>query len=135
MVLITTYATVANDVDTFAKTPLFYLVLDEATAINNPTAARTNAVKALNAAHRLALSGTPVENRPAELWSLFDFLMRGHMGSQATFQRQFENPILSGDVAAAERLGKRIRPFILRRTKPRSPRTCRKRSRPRSGAS
>jgi SNF2 family DNA or RNA helicase len=117
IVFITTYATVANDVDAFTKTPLFYLVLDEATAIKNPTAARTHAVKALNAAHRLALSGTPVENRPAELWSLFDFLMRGHMGNQATFQRQFENPILSGDATAAERLGKRIRPFILRRTK------------------
>ena len=116
-VFITTYATAANDVEAFVETPLLYLVLDEATAIKNPTAVRTNAIKALNAAHRLALSGTPVENRPIELWSLFDFLMRGHMGKQATFQRQFENPIMSGDGAAAERLGKRIRPFMLRRTK------------------
>ena len=117
VMFISTYATVSNDIGVFAKMPLFYLVLDEATAIKNPAAARTNAVKTLNAAHRLALTGTPVENRPAELWSLFDFLMRGHMGSQATFEREFETPIVAGDAAAAARLGRRIRPFILRRTK------------------
>lgn len=114
---ITTYATVKNDIEAFAAIPLLYLVLDEATQIKNPTAVRTNAAKALNAAHRLALSGTPVENRPAELWSVFDFLMRGHLGNQASFQRQFEAPIVSGDHAAAQRLGKRVRPFLLRRMK------------------
>ncbi|WP_423223649.1 DEAD/DEAH box helicase [Candidatus Amarolinea aalborgensis] len=114
---ITTYATVANDVETFTKIPLFYLVLDEATHIKNPSAIRTNAVKALNAAHRLALSGTPVENRPSELWSIFDFLMRGHLGRQGTFQSAFEIPIMNGDSTAANRLGRRIKPFMLRRLK------------------
>jgi superfamily II DNA or RNA helicase len=114
---ITTYATIKNDIAAFSAIPLFYLILDEATQIKNPTAVRTNAAKSLNAAHRLALSGTPVENRPSELWSLFDFLMRGHLGSQASFQRQFEAPIVDGDHTAAERLGKRIRPFLLRRVK------------------
>lgn len=114
---ITTYATVKNDIEAFAAIPLFYLILDEATQIKNPTAVRTSAAKALNAAHRLALSGTPVENRPAELWSLFDFLMRGHLGNQASFQRQFEAPIVNGDHTAAQRLGKRVRPFLLRRLK------------------
>lgn len=117
IIFITTYATVANDIEAFAETPLYYLVLDEATAIKNPNAVRTNAAKALNAAHRFALSGTPVENRPTELWSLFDFLMRGHLGQQAAFQRRFEDPIMNGDRASAEKLGKRIRPFMLRRLK------------------
>ncbi len=114
---ITTYSTATNDVDAFAKIPLLYLVLDEATQIKNPTALRTNAVKSLNATHRLALSGTPVENRPSELWSLFDFLMRGHLGRQVTFQHQFEAPIMNGDRSATEKLRRRIQPFMLRRMK------------------
>lgn len=117
IIFITTYATVTNDLDTFVRTPLFYLVLDEATAIKNPTALRTNAMKALNASHRLALTGTPVENRPAELWSLFDFLMRGHLGHRTTFQQHFEAPIMAGNLAASEKLGRRIKPFMLRRLK------------------
>ena len=116
-VFISTYATVVNDIASFSQIPLLYLVLDEATQIKNPGAVRTSAVKSLNATHRLALTGTPVENRPAELWSLFDFLMRGHLGRQGTFQVQFEAPILAGDQKTAERLGRRIRPFMLRRTK------------------
>ncbi|MBN1315754.1 MAG: HEAT repeat domain-containing protein [Anaerolineales bacterium] len=117
IIFITTYATLANDYEQFAAIPLFYLVLDEATRIKNPNAKRTQAVKALNAAHRLALSGTPVENRPAELWSLFDFLMRGHLGRYGTFTRRFETAISNGDTNAAKELGKRVRPFLLRRLK------------------
>jgi len=71
----------------------------------------------LNAAHRLALSGTPIENRPAELWSLFDFLMRGHLGRYGTFTRTFEEHIMNGDVRTVNQLGRRIRPFLLRRKK------------------
>ncbi|MCB0020767.1 MAG: DEAD/DEAH box helicase, partial [Anaerolineales bacterium] len=74
-------------------------------------------IKALNAQHRLALSGTPVENKPAELWSLFDFLMRGHLGRYGTFEKLYENNILAGDDEAARRLGRKISPFLLRRTK------------------
>ncbi len=117
IVFISTYATVANDIDHLMETPFFYLILDEATRIKNPGARRTQAVKALNAAHRLALTGTPVENRPAELWSLFDFLMRGHLGRYGTFTRVFEDAITAGDHHASERLGHRIRPFLLRRKK------------------
>ena len=65
----------------------------------------------------MALSGTPVENRPAEMWSVFDFLMRGHLGRYGTFTRVFENQITAGDKLAAERLGRRVRPFMLRRLK------------------
>jgi SNF2 family DNA or RNA helicase len=116
-VAISTYATTARDAEIISQVPLFFLVLDESTKIKNPQTQRAQAVKALNAAHRIALSGTPVENRPAELWSVFDFLMRGHLGKYGTFQRTFETPILRGSNKAAERLGERVGPFVLRRKK------------------
>ncbi|GIK54362.1 MAG: hypothetical protein BroJett015_00250 [Chloroflexota bacterium] len=114
---ISTYETVTNDLDTLKTVPFFYIILDEATRIKNPDSKRAQAVKALNGAHRLALSGTPVENQPAEMWSLFDFLMRGHLGKHGTFQRVFENPITAGDNKAAQKLGRRVKPFMLRRIK------------------
>lgn len=117
IVFITTYATASRDIDYLAEVPFYFLILDEATRIKNPEAVRTQATKALNATHRLALSGTPVENRPAELWSLFDFLMRGHLGKFGTFVRVFEDPIMSGEVNQSKELGRRISPFLLRRTK------------------
>ncbi len=117
IIFISTYATVANDIEHLVKVPFFYVILDEATQIKNPNAQRTQGIKALNAAHRIALSGTPIENRPSELWSIFDFLMRDHLGRYGTFQRRFEAPILSGDQQIAEILGRRIRPFMLRRRK------------------
>lgn len=116
-IIITTYETVGKDIEILSHVPFFYLILDEATRIKNPDARRTQAIKSLNAVHRLAISGTPVENRPLELWSLFDFLMRGHLGKYGTFQSVFENSILSGNQATSEQLGRRIRPFILRRKK------------------
>jgi superfamily II DNA or RNA helicase len=116
-VAISTYATVARDVELISKVPLFFLILDESTKIKNPQTQRAQAVKSLNAVHRIALSGTPVENRPAELWSVFDFLMQSHLGTYGTFQRLFETPILEGDQSAAERLGERVGPFMLRRLK------------------
>jgi SNF2 family DNA or RNA helicase len=116
-VAISTYATTARDADVISQVPLFFLVLDESTKIKNPQTQRAQAVKSLNAAHRIALSGTPVENRPAELWSVFDFLMRGHLGTYGTFQRRFETPILGGSESAAQGLGKRVGPFVLRRRK------------------
>lgn len=117
VIFITTYATAANDIEFLQSVPFYFLILDEATRIKNPTVKRTKAIKTLNAAHRIALSGTPVENRPRELWSVFDFLMRGHLGKYGTFQRIFESAILAGDFDTSERLGKRIRPFLLRRRK------------------
>ena len=74
-------------------------------------------MKGLRALHRLCLTGTPIENRPAELWSLFDFLMPGHLGAHGAFVRTFEEPILAGDATAAERLRRRVGPFLLRRLK------------------
>jgi len=117
IVFISTYQTAANDLGHLSKVPFFYVILDEATRIKNPQAQRTQAVKALNGAHRLALSGTPVENRPAEMWSIFDFLMRGHLGRFGTFKRLFEDQIGEGNQHAAKQLGERVRPFMLRRLK------------------
>ncbi|HAF61694.1 MAG TPA: hypothetical protein DCK95_05160 [Anaerolineaceae bacterium] len=116
-IFITTYETVARDIDFLATIPFYYLILDEATRIKNPDTQRSQAIKSLNAKHRLALSGIPVENRPAELWSLFDFLMKGHLGKHGTFVRLYEESIMAGQTSAAQQLGRRIKPFLLRRKK------------------
>jgi len=114
---ITTYDTLLRDIDDLRAFPFQTVVLDEATHIKNPNTKRTRAVKELNSARRIALTGTPIENTPSELWSIFDFLMRGHLGSYAKFMKEFQKPILANDAGAADRLGKRIRPFTLRRLK------------------
>ena len=116
-IFIATYDVVVRDYEELQKVPLLYLILDEATFIKNPKAQRTVAVKMLNSAHRVTLSGTPVENRSEELWSQFDFLMRGHLGKYGTFKRLFASKIADDNVQASEALGKRIKPFLLRRTK------------------
>ena len=118
LIFITTYETASHDIEFIRSIPFYFVVLDEATKIKNPSAQRTKAIKEINAVHRIALSGTPIENRPAELWSLFDFLMKGHLGTHGNFIRKFEVPITSGnDDLAAQHLSKRIHPFILRRLK------------------
>ena len=117
IIFLSTYATVHRDIEYLSKVPFFYVILDEATYIKNPSAGRTQAIKALNSGHRLALTGTPVENRATELWSIFDFLMRGHLGKYGTFERMYEQRIAAGDQRAADHLGRRIHPFLLRRKK------------------
>jgi len=93
-------------------------VLDEAQAIKNADAKRTQASLRLRAEFRLALSGTPVENRLDELWSLFNFINPGLLGSQEGFQRRFAGPIeRDRDPAARQALRALIRPYMLRRTK------------------
>jgi len=114
---VSTYETVARDIDAISKVPFYFLVLDEATKIKNPNAQRTQAIKSINAMHRLALSGTPVENRLSELWSLFDFLIKGFLGTSTSFASRYGRPIDAGDKHAAVELSKRIRPFLLRRLK------------------
>jgi non-specific serine/threonine protein kinase len=96
-----------------------YLVLDEAQNIKNPQAATTKAAKALRARHRLALTGTPTENRPMELWSIMDFLMPGYLGSHEFFRSNIERPILESgtQVEVAQLLNAKTKPFILRRLK------------------
>lgn len=116
-IFITTYSTAANDLDVLQKVPFFYLILDEGTRIKNPQTKRSRAIKSMNSAHRYVLSGTPIENRPAELWSIFDFLMKGHLGTYGGFVSQIEKPIVNGDQKKADYLAKRISPFMLRRLK------------------
>lgn len=90
-----------------------YAVLDEAQFIKNPEAKVTQACLAIRAAHRLALSGTPVENRPADLWALFRFLMPGLLGRR----KGFEDGFAADSAKASEKLRAQISPFVLRRTK------------------
>jgi len=117
IIFVTTYDTLSRDIEALADTPFFFVILDEGTRIKNPETRRSIAAKTLNAAHRLVLSGAPIENRPAELWSIFDFLMRGHLGTYGGFVSKYERPIQENEDEAAAMLAKRIKPFILRRLK------------------
>lgn len=117
LIFVTSYETASRDIEIIRSIPFDFIILDEATKIKNPSSKRTKAIKQINAMHRIALSGTPIENRPAELWSLFDFLMKGHLGTYGNFIQQFEIRIMDNDDDAAKRLSKRIRPFLLRRLK------------------
>ncbi len=117
-VVITTYPLVGRDRDELAKIPCHMLVLDEAHAIKNSDAQASEAVRRLDARHRICLSGTPIENHLGELWSLFDFLNPGLLGARDEFTTQFRVPIeLKSDKVRLEALRDRVRPFILRRTK------------------
>jgi SNF2 family DNA or RNA helicase len=94
------------------------VVLDEAQHIKNRQTQNAQAVKAVRAQHRLVLTGTPLENSVLDLWSIFDFLMPGYLGTAPEFQQRYERPILNEkNSGAQERLGRRLRPFILRRLK------------------
>ena len=125
-----TYATVRNDVALLRGIEWRYVVLDEAHFIKNSAAATTKALKTIPAQHRLALTGTPVQNRLSELWSLFDFLMPGFLGRPKSFRHRWEEPsakLLCGRAEtdeersegeqSLEELRQRIRPFVLRRLK------------------
>jgi hypothetical protein len=90
------------------------VILDEAQAIKNPTSQSAKAACSLSAQHRLALTGTPIENRLLDLWSIFAFAMPGVLGSRAAFTRDFDG---KEDPLARRRLAARTRPFLLRRTK------------------
>lgn len=96
----------------------FYVILDEAQYIKNAGAAAAKSVKTLKAAHRFALTGTPIENRLSEMWSIFDFLMPGFLYGRKEFEKKWEVPITkSHDADASTQLRKMTSPFILRRKK------------------
>jgi superfamily II DNA or RNA helicase len=117
-VIITTYPMVSRDCADLATLPLHLLVLDEAHQIKNSNSQASEAVRQLDARHRICLSGTPIENHLGELWSLFDFINPGLLGSKDQFTLQFRGPIEErGDKVRLEALRDRVRPFILRRTK------------------
>jgi len=114
-VVLTTYGMLLRQ-DWLLEQPWGLVVLDEAQAIKNPAARQTKAVKRLRAAARIALSGTPVENRLGELWSLFDFLCPGLLGSQAAFKRFVKQLDSHGQQRYAP-LRSLVQPYILRRLK------------------
>ncbi|WP_042693728.1 DEAD/DEAH box helicase [Azospirillum sp. B506] len=117
-IVVTTYGVVARDLDLLKRLTWHMIVLDEAQAIKNPDGKATRAVAALPARHRLCLSGTPVENNLGELWSQFAFLMPGLLGDRKEFGKRYRVPIEKrGDNTRANLLMRRIRPFLLRRTK------------------
>ena len=117
-VYVTSYDLLRKDIALYDGLKFSVMALDEAQYIKNQKAAMTKAVKAVKAEHRFALTGTPIENRLAELWSIFDFLMPGFLYSYTDFARRFETPITRGrDEAATARLKQMTGPFILRRLK------------------
>ncbi|MBX3355881.1 MAG: DEAD/DEAH box helicase [Phycisphaeraceae bacterium] len=117
-VVITTYALVTRDRETLATIEWRRVALDEAQHIKNPPTKQTAAIRSLKARHRIALTGTPVENRLSELWSIMEFCAPGYLGAANDFQRRFAVPIeRHRDRERAERLKQLVRPFILRRLK------------------
>jgi len=116
-VTLTTYAILRLDAKALAARSFGAAVLDEAQAIKNPDSQTARAAYALRAGFRLALTGTPVENRLEELWSLMHFVNRGLLGGRSDFGEQVARPIAEGRAGAAAALRQRIRPFVLRRLK------------------
>jgi non-specific serine/threonine protein kinase len=116
-VIVTSYALVWRDLTLLQEDPWHYIILDEAQMVKNPSSQTARAVRRLQARHRLALTGTPIENNLMELWSLFAFLLPGLLGSEGAFRRTFEQPIANGDQEMMAMLRRRVAPFILRRLK------------------
>jgi hypothetical protein len=116
--VLTTYSLLWRDAELLKKVPWWLVALDEAQNIKNSDTATAKAARELDARHRFALTGTPVENRLAELWSILDFANPGLLGSEEAFQKTFGTAIeRQRDEAAAGRLRRIVAPFILRRHK------------------
>jgi SNF2 family DNA or RNA helicase len=116
--ILTTYPLLARDKDILLNYMYHILILDEAQVIKNPNTMAHRIVQQLRAKHRLCLTGTPMENHLGELWSLFHFLMPGFLGDSKKFTQTYRKPIEKGrDEARQQALTRRVRPFMLRRTK------------------
>jgi len=116
-VTLTTYALLRLDAERLAGVRWDTVVLDESQAIKNPDSQVASAAFRLDAAFKVALTGTPVENRLEELWSQFHFINPGLLGGRSDFQDRYAGPIAQGQPEVARRLRERIRPFVLRRLK------------------
>jgi non-specific serine/threonine protein kinase len=118
-IILSTYPLLRVDREYISAIDWDYIILDEAQYIKNPTTSTARVVKSLRSKHRLALTGTPTENRPMELWSLMDFLMPGYLGTGESFRTSWEKKIMSVEthLDSVEMLRSRVAPFILRRTK------------------
>lgn len=127
--IVASYDIVRNDIDFFASVTWNYCILDEGHIIKNGKTKLAKVIKSLTANHRLILSGTPIQNNVLELWSLFDFLMPGFLGTERQFMARYSRPILlsrdakssskeqEAGVLAIEALHRQVLPFILRRMK------------------
>ncbi|UWZ59782.1 DEAD/DEAH box helicase [Dactylosporangium aurantiacum] len=116
--VLTTYQVATRDADRLAARDWDRIVLDEAQHVKNSTSAAARAVRRIPARHRVALTGTPVENRLTELWSIADFLNPGILGPASIFRARYSVPVERyGDADAAARLRRVTRPFLLRRVK------------------
>jgi len=116
--VLTTYGVMLRDIEKLRGYRFHYAILDESQAIKNPLAKTSKAARLLNTDHRLALTGTPVENSSFELWSQFAFLNPGLLGNLEYFKKEFGNPIeRQGDETVSQYLRNMVYPFILRRTK------------------
>ena len=116
-VIITSYELLRRDVELYKEYNFEFAILDEAQFIKNPATLNASTVKALKAKHRFALSGTPIENSLAELWSIFDFILPGYLYSYNRFRDSYEKAIVSGAKSTIESFNALIEPFILRRLK------------------
>ena len=117
-IIITSYALIRRDLDRHREVTYDSVILDEAQHIKNRGTQNAQAVKAIRSLHRLVLTGTPLENSVLDLWSIFDFLMPGYLGSAQDFRERYEVPITKErDTASMARLARRVRPFLLRRLK------------------
>lgn len=120
--VVTTYGVLTRDLDHLAATEWSVVVLDEAQFVKNPATKAAKAARRLRSSQRVALSGTPVENRLGELWALLDWANPGMLGSRESFRHRYSKPIERGDDSpaaneAAQRLRAITKPFVLRRTK------------------
>ena len=116
--VITSYDLLKRDIENYEDKHFKYIIADEAQYIKNSSTQNATSLKRLKGEIKFALTGTPIENSVAELWSIFDFIMPGYLYNYNKFKKKFEEPILkSGDKEALKRLKRLISPFILRRVK------------------
>jgi len=116
--ILTTYPLIVRDFDILKSINYYFIILDEAQNIKNPKAKATKGIKAFSSQHRLALTGTPMENHLGELWSIYDFLMPGFLVNEKGFNQKYRNPIeKNNNPLVSKILANRVSPFLLRRTK------------------
>jgi superfamily II DNA or RNA helicase len=116
--VLTSYTLLWRDLDHFTRTRWRHVVIDEAQWVKNPASHAASALRRLQAQHRLALTGTPLENHLGELWTLFDFLLPGYLGQAKTFFQRYREPIEQfAHPLIAQELAAKVRPFMLRRTR------------------
>ena len=117
-VVITSYDYLKRDIEAYEQLSFQYQIIDEAQYIKNHNTKNAISVKQIHAQHRFALTGTPIENSLAELWSIFDFLMPGYLYTYTYFKKQYELPIVKeNDMGMLKELKRMVEPFILRRVK------------------